>query len=229
MTNIIEQNELRGKLEYISDNDEWIDQYTSVVYGNFPAQRNVLLEGINKTIDLLFSDEHIKLCINKNKAQDIKINNMEKEIIQKDIEIKELKSDVTELKKKNTEYERNDKLIYVIQACLNMQMYIVKKVTGWNKREYRKNYEQECGNNYNEFKEYYLEYYERAIELEKELQIDDLLPTIKKLKDDRNLISHPNKIDIEKLNTYCEEICSKYHGITKVGKNYYKIDVSLFD
>ena len=48
------------------------------------------------------------------------------------------------------------------------------------------------------------------MELEKELQINDLLPTIKMLKDDRNLISHPKKIDIEKLNTYCEEICGKY-------------------
>ena len=67
------------------------------------------------------------------------------------------------------------------------------------------------------------------MELEKELQINDLLPTIKMLKDDRNLISHPKKIDIEKLNIYCEEICCKYYGITKVGKNYDKIDVSLLD
>ena len=89
-------------------------------------------------------------------------------------------------------------------------MYIIKKVTKWNKREFRKKYEQECGNNYNEFKEYCPEYYEGVVELEKELQINDLLPTIKMLKDDRNLISHPKKIDIEKLNTYCEEICGKY-------------------
>jgi len=97
------------------------------------------------------------------------------------------------------------------------------------KMEYRKNYEQDCGNNYNEFKENYPEYYTDISQLEQEFQIDNLLPTIQKLKNDRNLISHPNNIDVVTLNTYCEEICNKYHGITKICKNYDKIDVSLID
>ena len=100
MATNIEQIKLKGKLEYISDDDAWIDQYTSVVCDNDAVKRNFLLEGIHKTLDLLFSDEHVKLCVNKNKLQDVKINNMEKEIIKKDVEIKELKTDVSELKRK---------------------------------------------------------------------------------------------------------------------------------
>ncbi len=118
-----------------------------------PISRHIILDAQNKTIDLLFSNEHIKLCINKNKLQDI---NLEKEIIKKDIEIRELKVTVAELKKKNIEHDINDKLIYVVQTCLNMQTYI--NLTGWNKKIYRKFYEQQCGNNYNEFKEEYPEY-----------------------------------------------------------------------
>ena len=120
-------------------------------------------------------------------------------------------------------------MIYVTQACLNMQKYIIKKVTGWNKRDYRKYYEQECGKNYSEFKEYYTDYLYEIENLEKYLEIDDILDVIQKLKTDRNFISHPSDINIAKLNSFCEELCGKYDGITKVGKNYNKIDVSLLN
>ena len=228
-------NYVETELEYRSDTAEYINQLNHAINDakhkldnhTFLVILNTQMETLEQPYD--YKDDNIIALKKDNVRIKKEIIILKEEIIKKDVEIQELKFDVNNLKKKNTEYERNEKLIYVTQACLNMQMYIVKKVTKWNKREYRKNYEQDCGNNYNEFKEYYPEYYEAAIELEKELQIDDLLPTIKKLKDDRNLISHPNKIDIEKLNIYCEDICSKYGGITKIGKNYEKIDVSLLD
>jgi hypothetical protein len=168
---------------------------------------------LEDTVNIL-KNENIQL---KNENIQLKYDNIQ------------LRTDIRILTNKISENEKNDKIVYVAQACSNMQKYIVRKVTGWNDREYSTFYEQQCCNNYSYFKDDYKEYLEEVYKLEQSLEINNLLDVIWEIKNDRNIISHPKKINIEKLNAICEELCGEFNGITKIGKNYSKIDINLLN
>ena len=142
-----------NELEYRTDTDEYINQWKHAIYDiknivckeSFQVILNTQLETLEQTHD--YRDENIIFLRNDVKELKNKICILEYENNELKKENYEIKSDITILKNKNNEYERNEKMIYVTQACLNMQKYVIKKVTGWNKRDYRKYYEQECGKN----------------------------------------------------------------------------------
>lgn len=219
-------NTVCDHLDYMSyDNNEFSNQWKYAIYNPTNPECiqvlvDTMLETIEKTHD--YRDEHINDLRRNEKIQDNEIKLLK-------TENKELKEEMKNLKTRLTKLEMNEKLIYVSQACKNIQIYIIKKITGWNKEDMEIKFEIECHNNYKYFKTLYKTYLNEIVFLEKELGIYENDENIRKLKANRNDIAHPDEIDIEELGNICNEICGKYNGITKIVTGYSKIDLNILN
>lgn len=119
-------------------------------------------------------------------------------------------------------------IIYVGQACSNIQEYIVKKATGWLDQEYDDMFGLKCAQSYGKFKKRYPQYEYLVSELEQEFGIHNLSDVITQMKKDIAYFNHPD-IDTEILVQYCDKLNEKYHGVTAIGRNYHKIDTTMLD
>ena len=213
-------NQLKNIKNEISDlgGDEYIKQFdysineiqqknSSEVYHVIIDVMEMLTED-NKTkkINALKKDNiEIKEKLN---AQEIRINNQDKEI-------KELKTDITELKANLVKKEEKEYIITLIQACRNIECYIIKQFVNWTNDEIRN-----CG--INKFKREFPQYLTKVQNMEDEFGLTKNRKNISTINEKRKLYAHPNPVDTDELEKACDKFCGKYNGLTDLYKGYIK-------
>ena len=144
-----------------------------------------------------------------------KITLLETKDLEKTKEIHELKTDITELKKKFTEKEEKEYIITLIQACRNIECYIVKQFVNWTDDEIRN-----C--DINKFKRDYPHYLAEVQNMEDEFGLTKNRKNISAINEKRKLYAHPNPVDTDELEKACDKFCGKYNGLTDLYKGYMK-------
>ena len=214
-------NSISDKLEYISANKEYANE---LKYAINTVNNSVNLESVcvlvNVTLDILeekrdYRDNKIVGLQNKVSKLENEVVDLKNKNVELTNEIRELKTDITELKKKFFEKEEKEYIITLIQACRNIECYIIKQFVNWTNDEIRN-----CG--INKFKRDYPQYLAEVQNMEDDFGLAKNRKNIGAINEKRKLYAHPNPVDTDELEKACDKFYGKYPGLTDLYKGYMK-------
>jgi hypothetical protein len=232
-------NKISNEIKLIQG-DEYGEQYYNVAFNlihNHPENINQYQILIEATHILIDDDYKFKLIMNlkqKIKEQDIIIKDQGNRIIKLEHEVKELKLENQQLKQDNKLFRQdniqlNTKLnilmrrhynLIIWQAYKNLEYYIIKSVTNFND-SLMYNIDTNLNNFINNPEN--TKYIQQIKEMQIKFKINNYNNILGKLTKNRIKEAHPDPVELEDLQTACDEMKNVYPGIEELYNNYTEV------